>query len=144
MEIKEILRYLPHRFPFLLIDRVIDCQPGHRILALKNVSINEPFFQGHFPENPVMPGVMIIEALAQAAAILSFKSFNHTSTDNLIYYFVGIDNARFKKPVLPGDQLTLDVTMLRTVRGIGKFAAKALVGEQVVSEADMLCTIKQQ
>lgn len=144
MEIQEILRYLPHRFPFLLIDRVLELEPGNRIVALKNVTINEPFFQGHFPENPVMPGVMIIEALAQAAAILSFKSFNHTSTDNLIYYFVGIDNARFKKPVLPGDQLVIEVNMLRTVRGIGKFSAKAMVGEQVVSEADMLCTIKER
>jgi 3-hydroxyacyl-[acyl-carrier-protein] dehydratase len=113
MEIREILNYLPHRFPFLLIDRVVSCEPGKNIVAIKNVTINEPYFQGHFPGNPVMPGVMIMEALAQAAAILSFLSLNRDSTQNLLYYFVGIDKARFKKVVVPGDQLTLDVAMTR-------------------------------
>ena len=143
MEIKEILKYLPHRYPFLLVDRVVSCEPGKKIIAIKNVAISEPFFQGHFPGNPVMPGVMILEALAQAAAILSFKTFNHVSTENLLYYFVGIDRARFKKPVVPGDVLALEVTMLRQVRGIGKFGARALVGETVVAEAELLCTLKE-
>jgi len=127
MEIREILDYLPHRFPFLLIDRVLELEEGKRIVAVKNVAINEPFFQGHFPGNPVMPGVMILEALAQAAAILSFRNLHRESTKELLYYFVGIDNARFKKPVIPGDQLILNVSMLRQVRGIGKFAAHATV-----------------
>ena len=144
MEIREILNYLPHRFPFLLIDRVISCEPGKNIVAIKNVSINEPYFQGHFPGNPVMPGVMIMEALAQAAAILSFLSLNRDSTQNLLYYFVGIDKARFKKVVVPGDQLTLDVTMTRKVRGIAKFETVAKVGEDVVAEAELLCTIKEE
>jgi 3-hydroxyacyl-[acyl-carrier-protein] dehydratase len=143
MEIKEILKYLPHRYPFLLVDRVVSCEPGKKIIAIKNVAISEPFFQGHFPENPVMPGVMILEALAQAAAILSFKTFNHVSTENLLYYFVGIDRARFKKPVVPGDVLALEVTMLRQVRGIGKFGARALVEDSLVAEAELLCTLKE-
>ena len=143
MEIKEILKCLPHRYPFLLVDRVVSCEPGKKIVAIKNVAINEPFFQGHFPENPVMPGVMILEALAQAAAILSFKTFNHVSTENLLYYFVGIDRARFKKPVVPGDVLALEVTMLRQVRGIGKFGARALVEDSLVAEAELLCTLKE-
>ena len=143
MEIREILDYLPHRFPFLLIDRVLELEEGKRIVAVKNVAINEPFFQGHFPGNPVMPGVMILEALAQAAAILSFRSMNRDSMQNLLYYFVGIDNARFKKPVTPGDQLILNVSLLRQVRGIGKFAAHATVDNVLVTEAELMCTIKQ-
>jgi len=144
MEIREILNYLPHRFPFLLIDRVVSCEPGKNIVAIKNVTITEPYFQGHFPGNPVMPGVMIMEALAQAAAILSFLSLNRDSTQNLLYYFVGIDKARFKKVVVPGDQLTLDVAMTRKVRGIAKFETVAKVGEDVVAEAELLCTIKEE
>jgi 3-hydroxyacyl-[acyl-carrier-protein] dehydratase len=143
MEIREILNYLPHRFPFLLIDRVLELEEGKRIVAVKNVAINEPFFQGHFPGNPVMPGVMILEALAQAAAILSFRSMNRDSMQNLLYYFVGIDHARFKKPVTPGDQLILNVSMLRQVRGIGKFAAYATVDNALVTEAELMCTIKE-
>jgi 3-hydroxyacyl-[acyl-carrier-protein] dehydratase len=143
MEIREILNYLPHRFPFLLIDRVLELEEGKRIVAVKNVAINEPFFQGHFPGNPVMPGVMILEALAQAAAILSFRSMNRDSTQDLLYYFVGIDHARFKKPVTPGDQLILNVSMLRQVRGIGKFAAYATVDNALVTEAELMCTIKE-
>jgi 3-hydroxyacyl-[acyl-carrier-protein] dehydratase len=143
MEIREILDYLPHRFPFLLIDRVLELEEGKRIVAVKNVAINEPFFQGHFPGNPVMPGVMILEALAQAAAILSFRNLHRESTKELLYYFVGIDNARFKKPVIPGDQLILNVSMLRQVRGIGKFAAHATVDGVLVTEAELMCTIKE-
>jgi len=143
MEIREILDYLPHRFPFLLIDRVLALEEGKSIVALKNVAINEPFFQGHFPGNPVMPGVMILEALAQAAAILSFKTMNRESTQNLLYYFVGIDHARFKRPVTPGDQLILNVSLLRQVRGIGKFAAHATVDNVLVPEAELMCTIKE-
>ena len=143
MEIREILDYLPHRFPFLLIDRVLELEEGKRIVAVKNVAINEPFFQGHFPGNPVMPGVMILEALAQAAAILSFRNMHRESTKKLLYYFVGIDNARFKKPVTPGDQLILNVSMLRQVRGIGKFAAHATVDGVLVTEAELMCTIKE-
>jgi 3-hydroxyacyl-[acyl-carrier-protein] dehydratase len=144
MEIREILKCLPHRFPFLLVDRVLSCDPGRNIVAVKNVAINEPFFPGHFPDNPVMPGVMILEALAQAAAILSYRTMNYSDTTNKVYYFVGIDNARFKKPVRPGDQLILDVTLLRSVRGIGKFSAQARVAEEVVAEADLMCTIKDE
>jgi 3-hydroxyacyl-[acyl-carrier-protein] dehydratase len=143
MEIREILDYLPHRFPFLLIDRVTALEEGKSIVAIKNVAINEPFFQGHFPGNPVMPGVMILEALAQAAAILSFKTMNRDSTQNLLYYFVGIDHARFKRPVTPGDQLVLNVSLLRQVRGIGKFAAHATVDNVLVTEAELMCTIKE-
>ena len=144
MDIREILSYLPHRHPFLLLDRVISCEPGKNIIAVKNVAISEPFFQGHFPDNPIMPGVMILEAMAQAAAILSYKTLNYERERNLLYYFVGIDNARFKKPVVPGDQLVLEVNMLRIVRGIGKFAAQARVNETLVAEAELLCTIKEQ
>jgi 3-hydroxyacyl-[acyl-carrier-protein] dehydratase len=144
MEIREILSSLPHRYPFLLLDRVLSCEPGKRIVGIKNVAINEPFFQGHFPENPIMPGVMILEALAQAAAILSYKTYSYENRGKLLYYFVGIDRARFKRPVTPGDQLTLDVTLLRNVRGIGKFGAVARVGDALVTEAELLCTIKEQ
>lgn len=144
MQIKEILKCLPHRYPFLLIDRVLSCEPGKNIVAIKNVSSNEPFFQGHFPDNPIMPGVLILEALAQAAAILSYQTLHFDGSKKWLYYFVGIDNARFKKPVTPGDQLILDVTMGRNVRGIGKFAAQARVGETIVSEADLMCTVREQ
>lgn len=144
MQIREILKCLPHRYPFLLIDRVLSCEPGKNIVAIKNVSSNEPFFQGHFPENPIMPGVLILEALAQAAAILSYQTLHYDGSKKWLYYFVGIDNARFKKPVTPGDQLILDVTMGRNVRGIGKFAAQARVGETLVSEADLMCTVREQ
>jgi 3-hydroxyacyl-[acyl-carrier-protein] dehydratase len=144
MEIREILNYLPHRFPFLLVDRVLSCEPGKNIVAIKNVAVNEPYFQGHFPGNPVMPGVMILESLAQAAAILSFLTLNKDTTQNLLYYFVGIDKARFKRPVTPGDQLTLNVTMTRQVRGIGKFVCVATVEGEVVTQAELLCTIKQE
>ena len=142
MDIHEILEYLPHRYPFLLVDRVLECVPGERILALKNVSINEPFFTGHFPHHPVMPGVLIIEALAQAAAILSFKTLGNKPDDKSVYYFVGIDSARFKKPVMAGDRLLLDVSVGRNVRGIWKFAAKALVDDKIVAEAELMCSVR--
>jgi len=142
MDIHEILEYLPHRYPFLLVDRVLECVPGERITALKNVSINEPFFNGHFPHHPVMPGVLIIEALAQAAAILSFKTLGNKPDDKSVYYFVGIDNARFKRPVSAGDQLSLRVSVIRNKRGIWKFSGQAWVGEQVVAEADLMCTVR--
>jgi 3-hydroxyacyl-[acyl-carrier-protein] dehydratase len=142
MEIQEILEYLPHRYPMLLVDRVLEIEPGKRILALKNVSVNELFFAGHFPHFPVMPGVLIIEALAQAAAILSFYTRGQKPDDKSVYYFVGIDGARFKRPVVPGDQLLLEVTVEREVRGVGKFAAQARVGEKLVAEAKLLCTLR--
>ena len=143
MDIHEILRRLPHRFPIILVDRVLELEPGKRIVALKNVSINEPVFMGHFPHYPVMPGVMIIEALAQAAAILSFVTFDKRADRNSVYYFAGIDNARFKRPVGPGDQLRLEVELLREMRGIGKFGARALVDGQVAAEAELLCAYRQ-
>ncbi|MSQ69718.1 MAG: 3-hydroxyacyl-ACP dehydratase FabZ [Betaproteobacteria bacterium] len=142
MDIREVLDHLPHRYPMLLVDRVIECDPGKRILAMKNVTINEPYFAGHFPHHPVMPGVLIIEALAQAAAILSFRTLGTKPDDKSVYYFVGIDRARFKKPVVPGDQLLLDVTLERTMRGILKFAACARVGETLVAEANLMCTVR--
>lgn len=143
MEILEIMKHLPHRYPFLLIDRVIACEPGREIVALKNVTINEPFFAGHFPHYPVMPGVLIIEAMAQASAILAFRSFDLKSDSNSVYYFVGIDAARFKKPVVPGDQLTIKAQVVRNLRGIWKFTGQALVGETLVSEAELMCTMKR-
>lgn len=143
MDIKGILDHLPHRYPMLLIDRVIDVKPGESILAIKNVSINEPFFTGHFPHHPVMPGVLILEAMAQAAAITSFTAAGKKPDDNTVYYFVGIDGARFKRPVEPGDQLFLDVAMDRNKGGIYKFKARALVGEELAVEADLMCTVRK-
>lgn len=142
MEITEVLRYLPHRYPFLLVDRVLSLEPGKNIVGLKNVTINEPFFQGHFPHHPVMPGVLIIEALAQTGAILQFKSNDTLADDTYAYYFVGIDKARFRAPVTPGDQLLLHVELARHMRGIWKFAAKAKVGETCVAEAELMCTVR--
>ncbi|HEY6926532.1 MAG TPA: 3-hydroxyacyl-ACP dehydratase FabZ, partial [Steroidobacteraceae bacterium] len=128
-DIAEILRYLPHRYPFLLVDRVLEIQPGESITALKNVTYNEPFFPGHFPGRPVMPGVMIIEALAQATGILAFTSSNVIPTDETRFYFVGIDKARFRKPVIPGDQLILKASVQRALKGIWKFETTAVVGD---------------
>lgn len=142
MDIHEILEYLPHRYPFLLVDRVLDVVPGERITALKNVSINEPFFPGHYPHHPVMPGVLVIEALAQTAAILSFKTLGGKPDDKSVYYFVGIDNARFKRPVSPGDQLVFEVSITANKRGIWKFSAVAKVDGQVAAEADLMCTVR--
>lgn len=140
MDIGQILEHLPHRYPFLLVDRVLDVEPGKRIVAVKNVSINEPFFPGHFPHYPVMPGVLIVEALAQAAAILSFKSIDKKPDANTVVYLVGIDKARFKRPVTPGDQLRLEVELLMCKRGLWKFAATAKVDGNVVAECEIMCT----
>lgn len=142
MNIQEILEYLPHRYPFLLIDRVIECELGKRIRALKNVSVNEPYFNGHFPYYKVMPGVLVVEAMAQAAAILSFRSMGIKPDDKSVYYFAGIDRARFKKPVIPGDQLILEVSIERNVRSVVKYAGKAYVGDVLVAEAELLCTLR--
>lgn len=139
MDIHEVMAHLPHRYPFLLVDRVLECEPGKSIVALKNVTINEPFFQGHFPHHPVMPGVLIMEALAQAAGILSFKTMGSMPDENSVFYFVGIDNARFKKPVSAGDQLYLHVEILRNMRGIWKYKAEAKVGGEIVAEAELMC-----
>ena len=144
MDIRGILDYLPHRYPMLLIDRVREIVVGERITAIKNVSINEPFFPGHYPHHPVMPGVLIIEAMAQAAALLSFKTLGGTPEDKAksVYYFVGIDGARFKRPVSPGDQLVIKVKILATKRGLWKFSAEAQVDGQVAAEAELMCTLR--
>jgi 3-hydroxyacyl-[acyl-carrier-protein] dehydratase len=142
MEIQEIMEQLPHRYPMLLIDRVLSIDPGKEVVALKNVSINEPYFAGHFPRYPVMPGVLVVEAMAQAAAILTFKTYNLKVDADRVYYFVGIDQARFKKPVMPGDQLILKVQLVRSIRNIYKFTAQAYVADAMVSEATLLCTIR--
>lgn len=142
MDIHEILTYLPHRYPFLLIDRVVSLEENKEITAIKNVTINEPFFPGHFSYHPVMPGVLVVEAMAQAAAILSFKTMGKRPSDDSVYYFAGIDNVRFKRPVSPGDQLVLNVKIDRIMRGIWKYSGKATVDDNVVAEADLLCTLK--
>jgi 3-hydroxyacyl-[acyl-carrier-protein] dehydratase len=142
MNIHEILKYLPHRYPFLLVDRVISFETGKDIVALKNVSINEPFFSGHFPHHPVMPGVLIVEALAQAAALLTLKTEDTINKDNTVYYFVGIDGVRFKKPVMAGDQLILKVAIERQIKGLWKYSARAEVDEQLVTEAVLMCTAR--
>ena len=137
MDIQQILKHLPHRYPMLMIDRVRECEPGKRVVALKNVSANEPYFQGHFPGRPIMPGVLILEAMAQAAG-LCFAD-DPAKANEYIYYYAGIDNARFKRPVFPGDQLQLEVTLERLLRNIGKFSCVARVGSDVVAEATILC-----
>lgn len=142
MDIHEILEHLPHRYPFVLIDRVLTMEVGKEITAIKNVSVNEPFFPGHFPYHPVMPGVLIVEAMAQAAAILSFKTMGSKPSSDSVYYFAGIDNARFKKPVSPGDQLVIHVTIDRILKGIWKYNAVAKVDGEVVAEASMMCILK--
>jgi 3-hydroxyacyl-[acyl-carrier-protein] dehydratase len=139
MDIQEILKHLPHRYPFLLVDRVLSVEAKKNIVAFKNVSINEPFFSGHFPHYAVMPGVLIVEALAQAAAILSFVSAERMPDDKSVIYLVGIDHARFKRPVTPGDQLYLHIQMLAAKRGLLKYAAQAKVEEQVVAECELMC-----
>jgi 3-hydroxyacyl-[acyl-carrier-protein] dehydratase len=143
MDIQEILKHLPQRYPMLMIDRVKALEPGKRIVAMKNVSANEPYFQGHFPGRPIMPGVLILEAMAQAAGVLVFSAESAVQqNDRLVYYYVGIDNARFKKPVVPGDQLELEVTMERALRGIGKFTCEARVDGVTVAEATILCSVR--
>lgn len=143
MDIHKVMRQLPHRYPFLLIDRVTECVVGERLTAIKNVTINEPFFQGHFPHRPVMPGVLILEALAQATGLLAFETQGSAPEGNMLYYFVGIDKARFKKPVEPGDQLVLSVTLERVVKGVWKFQGKAEVDGKVVTAAELMCAARE-
>jgi 3-hydroxyacyl-[acyl-carrier-protein] dehydratase len=143
LDIHEILKRLPHRYPFLLVDRVLELEKGKRIKALKNVTINEPFFPGHFPHRPVMPGVLMLEALAQTAAVLSFETAGTLPDDKTVYYFAGIDGARFKRPVEPGDQLVMDVELLRAKAGIYKFAARAHVEGELCVEAELMCASRR-
>jgi 3-hydroxyacyl-[acyl-carrier-protein] dehydratase len=142
MDICEIKSYLPHRYPMLLVDRVLNYEENKTLTAIKNVTANEEFFNGHFPHKPVMPGVLMIEAMAQAAALLSFKSIGLKPDENSVVYFVGIDNARFKRPVGPGDQLKMEVEILRNARGIWKYKAVGSVDGQVALEAELMCTIR--
>jgi len=139
MDVKEIREYLPHRYPFLLVDRVVELTLGESIVAYKNITINEGIFEGHFPEIPVFPGVLIVEAMAQAAGILGFKTMNKKPQDGSIYYFVGCDEIRFKRPVVPGDRLTLEAKIISEKRGIWKFAVKASVDGELASEGVILC-----
>ena len=142
MNIHAILKQLPHRYPFLLVDKVVELERNARILAVKNVTFNEPFFMGHFPGRPVMPGVLMLEALAQAAGLLAFDAMGQVPDENNIYYFVGIDSARFKRPVEPGDQLLLEASIDRIRGGIWKFKGVARVGDEIACEAELMCTMR--
>ncbi|MCE1242792.1 3-hydroxyacyl-ACP dehydratase FabZ [Oryzomicrobium sp.] len=142
MDIKAVMEHLPHRYPFLMIDRILAIEPGKTVHALKNVSINEPMFQGHFPGNPVFPGVLIVEALAQAAGVLAFTSTGDKPNEKTVYYLAGVDKTRFKKPVVPGDQLHLHVTVDKVKAGIGRFKAVAQVDGQTVCETELLCAVR--
>ena len=142
LDINQIKEYLPHRYPLLLVDRVLDWESGKHITTIKNVTINEEFFNGHFPHKPVMPGVLMIEALAQSAALLAFLTMGQKPDDNAVVYFVGIDGARFKRPVEPGDQLKMQVEILRQSRGIWKFKASATVDGQLAVEGELMCTMR--
>ena len=142
MDIHQILKLLPHRYPILLVDRVLHVELGKSIRTIKNVTINEPFFTGHFPHRPVMPGVLMLEALAQSAALLSFATMGSTLDEKSVYYFAGIDGARFKRPVEPGDQLRMEVEILRSARGIWKYKAQATVDGQIAVEAELMCTMR--
>lgn len=143
MDIHEILKRLPHRYPILLVDRVLEIEKGKRIKALKNVTINEPFFMGHFPHHPVMPGVLMLEAMAQAAALLAFDALDVTHDDQSVYYFAGIEGARFKRPIEPGDQLIMDVTLNRMKAGIFKFSGVIRVEGVIACEADLTCAMRK-
>jgi 3-hydroxyacyl-[acyl-carrier-protein] dehydratase len=143
LDIHKIFKKLPHRYPMLLVDRVVEFERDKRLLALKNVTINEPFFAGHFPVRPVMPGVLILEALAQSAALLSFESAGQDLEDNMVVYFVGIDGARFKRPVEPGDQLMLEAVLDRARAGMYKYKVRAYVDGEVAAEAEIMCTMRQ-
>ncbi|HLQ26418.1 MAG TPA: 3-hydroxyacyl-ACP dehydratase FabZ [Acidiferrobacterales bacterium] len=143
MDIHEVMKHLPHRYPFLLIDRVLEYTKGESLVAIKNVTINEPFFQGHFPDHPVMPGVLVVEAMAQACAVFSFKTLDKLPGDHAVYLFVGIDKARFKRTVEPGDQLRIEVSLLRKLQGIWRFAANAKVDDKIVCTAELMCTYKE-
>ena len=142
MDIHQILKLLPHRYPILLVDRVLELETGKSIKALKNVTINEPFFMGHFPKHPVMPGVLMIEAMAQAAALLSFSTLGVTPDDKTVYYFAGIAGARFRRPVGPGDQMIMDVSLLRMKAGIFKFKGVTRVDGNIACEAELMCTMR--
>ncbi|SCC95016.1 (3R)-hydroxymyristol acyl carrier protein dehydratase [Thiomonas sp. X19] len=142
-DINQIQKLLPHRYPFLLIDRVVEFEKGKRILGYKNVSFNEPYFSGHFPQKPIMPGVLVLEALAQAAGILAFGTLEQGAEESSVYYLVGIDGARFKRPVVPGDRLMLEVEMVRQMRSIYKFDAVARVDDEIVAQAELMCTERQ-
>jgi 3-hydroxyacyl-[acyl-carrier-protein] dehydratase len=142
LDIHQILEHLPHRYPMLLVDRVLEMEPGKNIKALKNVTINEPFFPGHYPHSPVMPGVLVVEAMAQTAAILTFITMNAKPDPDSVYYFVGIDRARFKKPVMPGDQMILEVELTRSMRGMWKYAAKATVDGALCAEAELMTSYR--
>jgi 3-hydroxyacyl-[acyl-carrier-protein] dehydratase len=144
MDAQQVLEYLPQRYPLLMIDRVLECEPGKRILALKNVSMNEPHFPGHFPGRPIMPGVLILEAMAQAAGILVFRTEGVKPTASTVYYYAGIDEARFKRPVMPGDRLEIEVVLLAHKKTIWKFSCVARVDGAVVAEAVILCTQRLQ
>ena len=140
MDVLEIQNLLPHRYPFLLIDRVVEFHEGHSLIGIKNVTVNEPFFQGHFPDKPVMPGVLILEALAQATGLLAFRTGNRGAERDSLYYLVGIDKARFKQPVEPGDQLRLSVDLIKTRRGIWVFDCEATVDGKTAATAEIMCT----
>jgi len=142
MDIDEIMRYLPHRYPFLLVDRIVALEDGKSIRGIKNVTMNEPFFQGHFPGYPVMPAVLVIEALAQLASILAWQMSGRDPGDGTLIFFAGIDNARFRRQVRPGDQLALESEVYRLVRGVGKFAVRAKVDGEIVAEADLLAAMR--
>lgn len=142
LDINEIKKYLPHRYPMLLVDRVLDWESGKRITTIKNVTANEEFFNGHFPHKPVMPGVLVVEAMAQTAALLSFMTSGHQPDESSVVYFIGMDGVRFKRPVIPGDQIKMDVEIQRCARGIWKYKAIATVDGQTVAEAELMCTIR--
>jgi len=141
---EEVKQFLPHRYPFLLVDRVLECTPGETLTAIKNVSVNEPFFQGHFPQKAIMPGVLIIEALAQATGLLGFRTMSEIPSEDLLYMLVGVDNVRFKRQVIPGDQLVLKVKLLKKSRIIWKFSCEATVDGELVTSADMLCAATEK
>lgn len=143
IDINEIKKYIPHRYPFLLVDRILELEVGKRVVGLKNVTVNEPFFPGHFPHSPVMPGVLIVEALAQTAAVLAFKTDGSQLDDNSMVYFASVDNVRFKRPVVPGDQLIMEAEIVRTIRNIWKFKGVARVDGEVATEAEFMCAIKR-
>ena len=144
MPIDEVLRHLPHRYPFLLVDRVLECVPGKSLVALKNVTINEPFFPGHFPNRPVMPAVLILEAMAQATGILALRTLARLPSKDEMYYFVGVDNARFRHPVEPGDQLIIEIDLIRTTQNIWKVAGRGRVGERIVATADLMGALRDR
>lgn len=143
MDIYRVMQHLPHRYPFLLVDKVLEIKKGQSLKAIKNVSYNEPYFTGHFPHRPVMPGVLILEALAQATGILAFVTTESQPTEKSLYYLVGIDDARFKQPVIPGDQLLLEVEVMQTKRGVWKFDGKASVDGKVVTTANLMCAERE-